>query len=110
MPLPPRRRKGGGPRARPRPPPPPPRPPAGLGGARPPPRFPHPLVIGFEPAGGAPDRAPVRAPHGRSDHAIALDFVEAMRGAPATRAEAALLQAAVDACCEDPDFDVLVST
>ncbi|GAA1141209.1 exonuclease SbcCD subunit D [Nocardioides aquiterrae] len=73
-------------------------------------RFPHTLVIGFEPVGGTPDRGPLRAPHGRSDHAIALDFVEAMRGAPATRAEAALLQAAVDACCEDPDFDVLVST
>ena len=72
-------------------------------------RFPHTLVIGFEPAGGTRDRVPTAVPHGRSDHAIALDFVEEMRGAPATKAEAALLQAAVDACCEDPDFDVLVS-
>lgn len=72
-------------------------------------RFPHTLVIGFEPAGGVRDRVPTAAPHGRSDHAIALDFVEEMRGAPATKAEAALLQAAVDACCEDPDVDVLVS-
>jgi exonuclease SbcD len=72
-------------------------------------RFPHALVIGFEPTGGSTHRTPARPAHGRSDHAIALDFVEAMRGAPATKAEAALLQAAVDACCEDPDFDVLVS-
>jgi exonuclease SbcD len=32
-----------------------------------------------------------------------------MRGAPASEAEAALLLAAADACCEDPDFDVLLS-
>ena len=72
-------------------------------------RFPHTLVLGFEPAGGERDHVPTAAPHGRSDHAIALDFVEAMRGSPATKAESALLQTAVDACCEDPDFDVLVS-
>lgn len=72
-------------------------------------RFPHTLVIGFEPVGGDRTRVPTAVPHGRSDHAIALDFVEEMRGAPATRAEAALLQTAVDACCEDPDFDVLVT-
>ncbi len=45
---------------------------------------------------------------GRSDHAIALDFVEEMRGGPATDAEAALLREAFDACCEDADVDVLV--
>jgi exonuclease SbcD len=72
-------------------------------------RFPHALVLGFEPAGGERDHVPTAAPRGRSDHAIALDFVTAMRGTPATDAESALLQAAVDACCEDPDFDVLVS-
>jgi exonuclease SbcD len=72
-------------------------------------RFPHTLVIGFEPAGGERDRVPTAAPQGRSDHAIALDFVEAMRGTRATRAESALLRTAIDACCDDPDFDVLVS-
>ena len=72
-------------------------------------RFPHTLVIGFEPVGVRPARVPVALPRGRSDHAIALDFVEAMRGAPATPAEATLLQTAVDACCEDPDVDVLVT-
>jgi DNA repair protein SbcD/Mre11 len=50
--------------------------------------------------------APAR---GRSDHAIALDFVADMRGVPATDDEAALLLDACDSCCEDPDFDVLVS-
>jgi len=72
-------------------------------------RFPHTLVLGFEPAGGERDHVPTAVPQGRSDHAVALDFVDAVRGTPATEAEAALLLAAVDACCEDPDFDVLVS-
>ena len=72
-------------------------------------RFPHALVLGFEPAGGGRTAVPTARPQGRSDHAIALDFVDAMRGAKASPAEAALLQEAVDACCEDPDFDVLVS-
>jgi exonuclease SbcD len=72
-------------------------------------RFPHTLVIGFEPTGGERTDVPSAAPHGRSDHAIALDFVKAMRGSRATEAESALLRTAVDACCEDPDFDVLVS-
>ncbi len=48
-------------------------------------------------------------PGGRSDHGVALDFVEAMRGAPATPDESALLLAGCDACCEDPDVDVLVT-
>lgn len=72
-------------------------------------RFPHALVLAFEPASGERRTAPTARREGRSDHAIALDFVAEMRGAPATRAEAALLQEAVDSCCEDPDFDVLVS-
>jgi DNA repair protein SbcD/Mre11 len=72
-------------------------------------RFPHTLVIGFEPRGGGRPAVPSARREGRSDHAIALDFVAEMRGAKATAAEAALLQEAVDSCCEDPDFDVLVS-
>jgi exonuclease SbcD len=36
---------------------------------------------------------------GRSDHLIALDFVEAVRGVPADREESALLQVAVETCC-----------
>ncbi|WP_296603599.1 exonuclease SbcCD subunit D [Nocardioides sp.] len=72
-------------------------------------RFPHTLVLGFEPPAGAPAGLPTALPHGRSDHAIALDFVQQMRGGPATEAESALLLAACDACCEDPDVDMLVS-
>jgi exonuclease SbcD len=72
-------------------------------------RFPHTLVIGFEPVGGTSTAVPLARPQGRSDHAIALDFVTELRGAPATDDESALLQAACDACCEDPEVDVLVS-
>ncbi|WP_028644333.1 exonuclease SbcCD subunit D [Nocardioides sp. URHA0020] len=72
-------------------------------------RFPHTLVIGFEPTGGTSHAVPLARPQGRSDHDIALDFVAELRGAPATADEAALLQAATEACCEDPEVDVLVS-
>jgi len=69
-------------------------------------RFPHTLVLGFEPATTAATRLPGPLTTGRSDHDIALDFVEAMRGAPASEAESALLLAACDACCDDPDLDL----
>ncbi|GAB3789061.1 exonuclease SbcCD subunit D [Nocardioides ungokensis] len=72
-------------------------------------RFPHTLVLGFEPASGGLTAAPAARLQGRSEYDIALDFVAEMRGAPATDAEARLLRDAFDACCEDADFDVLVS-
>jgi DNA repair protein SbcD/Mre11 len=73
-------------------------------------RFPHTLVLSFVPV-GEPAVGPVRAaPSGRSDHRIALDFVEEMRGAPATDDEAALMLEACDSCADDPEADVLVST
>src|SRR6478752_5562901 len=72
-------------------------------------RFPHTLVIAFEPVGARSPSVPLARPQGRSDHDIALDFVAELRGAPATDDESALLQAACDACCEDPEADVLVS-
>lgn len=72
-------------------------------------RFPHALVLLFAP-GGAPVPSVVSAaPAGRSDHTVALDFVEAMRGAPASAAEAVLLQQACDACADDPEADMLLS-
>jgi exonuclease SbcD len=71
-------------------------------------RFPHTLVLGFAPVGGATSTTPAARAAGRSDHEVALDFIEALRGAPATPAEASLLREAVDACCEDTDLDVLV--
>jgi exonuclease SbcD len=72
-------------------------------------RFPHALVLSFAPAGESPHAVVAAPERGRSDHEVALDFVSAMRGAPATPEEAALLQQACDACAEDPDADVLVS-
>jgi exonuclease SbcD len=70
-------------------------------------RFPHALLLSFEPAGGARPTT-VHAPEaGRSDHQIALDFVAAMRGRPADADESALLQLASEACCGDRDLDVM---
>ena len=73
-------------------------------------RFPHTLVLAFEPAHPRDSSAaPTAPPHGRTDHEIALDFVAELRGTPATSAEGALLLEACDACCDDPDFDTLLS-
>jgi exonuclease SbcD len=73
-------------------------------------RFPHTLSLAFEPATPRADAAPVTVRRtGRSDHDITLDFVAELRGRAATAAESALLRDAVDACCDDPDVDVLVS-
>jgi DNA repair protein SbcD/Mre11 len=73
-------------------------------------RFPEALVLAFAPDGGSPGLTVPASSGGRSDHGTALDFVEAMRGAPAGDDESALLLAACDACAEDPDADLLVST
>lgn len=72
-------------------------------------RFPHAVALVFAPEGlvAAPGR---RAVEGRSDHAVAVDFVAAVRGTPATDTEIALLRDACDACVADPDADGLVST
>ena len=67
-------------------------------------RFPHALALRFAPIGG--ERRPVREPtEGKSAHEIALDFVDHVRGGPATDTEAALLDEAL-ACCPD-DRDLL---
>ena len=68
-------------------------------------RFPHTLVIAFEPRGETGDTTPRSRVPGRSDHDIALDFVADLRGAPASADEAALLLAAHDAGHDDPDAD-----
>ncbi|HSU03742.1 MAG TPA: exonuclease SbcCD subunit D C-terminal domain-containing protein, partial [Nocardioides sp.] len=70
-------------------------------------RFPHTLVLQF-PAPVTDHATPARPASGTSDHAIALDFVRHVRGVEATEAESALLREAFDACCHDPDQDVLV--
>ena len=70
-------------------------------------RFPHTLVLQFPSAAGD-GRVPARPAAGTSDHAIALDFVRHVRGSKATKAESALLQQAIDACCHDPEQDAAV--
>ena len=72
-------------------------------------RFPHTLVLAFEPAHPLPDAAPTARLRGQSDHEVSLDFVADLRGVPATDAEAALLLAACNACLEDPDVDMLLT-
>ncbi len=67
-------------------------------------RFPHTLVLAFEPPTTAPHSpAPRSVP--KSDHEITLDFVAAVRGAGATPEEATLLQSACDACGDDRELD-----
>jgi len=72
-------------------------------------RFPHTLVLAFEPTHPREAGAPAPRTQGLTDHEIALGFVADLRGAPATEAESTVLRQACDACCEDPDFDVLLS-
>ena len=71
-------------------------------------RFPHTLALSYRPA-STPGSVTDRGVRGRTDREVALDFVAAVRGAPASAPEAALLGEAVDACCHDADADVLVS-
>ena len=72
-------------------------------------RFPHTLVLQF-PSPAVDGQVPTRPAAGTSDHAIALDFVRHVRGSRATKAESALLQQAIDACCHDPEQDAAVRT
>ncbi len=75
-------------------------------------RFPHTLLLGFaSPPPGLGelglDRPVGRA---RSDRDVAGDFLTVMRGETPAAEELALLHAAVDACCEDPEVDTLLRT
>ena len=69
-------------------------------------RFPHTLVLAFDPEGAAPMRAPV-APRvdGRSDLDVALGFVAEVRDLEATTEEELLLKLACDACRINDDRD-----
>ena len=73
-------------------------------------RFPHALVLSFAPAGEPAHPVVSQPARGRTDHQVALDFVQAMRGAPASDDESSLLQQACDGCAEDPDADVLLAS
>ncbi|HEX6247552.1 MAG TPA: exonuclease SbcCD subunit D [Nocardioidaceae bacterium] len=69
-------------------------------------RFPHVLLLGFEPEGAVRERGPVM-PHvdGRSDLDVALGFVAEVRSLEATTEEALLLQLACDSCRINEDAD-----
>ena len=61
-------------------------------------RFPHILVLTFEPDGAVPDGRCYRARvAGRDDRAIAAEFVQHVRNAPATDGERRLLAEAFEA-------------
>lgn len=67
-------------------------------------RFPHTLVLGFESTAPGLGSLPAARTQGRTDHDIAHEFMTELRGAPPTADEVALLDRAVDACCDDPDL------
>jgi DNA repair protein SbcD/Mre11 len=69
-------------------------------------RFPHTLMLTFDPEGAAPPRGPVQPRvDGRSDLDIALGFVAEVRRLEATTEEELLLQLACDSCRIDDDRD-----
>jgi DNA repair protein SbcD/Mre11 len=69
-------------------------------------RFPHTLMLAFEPEGTRRDRGPVLPRvDGRSDFDVALGFVAEVRELEATTEEALLLQLACDSCRIDEDAD-----
>ncbi|MBO0843300.1 MAG: exonuclease SbcCD subunit D [Nocardioides sp.] len=70
-------------------------------------RFPHTLVLSFETT--APVIGAVAGPGAerRRDIDLVTEFVAELRGAAPEAGELALLQRAVDACCDDPEQDPL---
>ena len=69
-------------------------------------RFPHTLMIAFEPEGAEARRGPViPRVDGRSDLDVALGFVAEVRALEATTEEELLLQLACDSCRIDGDRD-----
>ena len=69
-------------------------------------RFPHALVLGFEPEGRAAATGPlVPRVDGRSDLDVALGFVAEVRDLEATTEEELLLQLACESCRIDDDRD-----
>jgi exonuclease SbcD len=69
-------------------------------------RFPHTLMLAFEPEGASRDKGPLMPRvDGRSDYDIALGFVAEVRDLEATTEEALLLQLACDSCRVNDDAD-----
>jgi exonuclease SbcD len=69
-------------------------------------RFPHALVLAFDPRDQASGLATTPRLSRRTAHEVALDFVGEVRGAPATSAESSLLRDACEAAAHDPDADL----
>jgi exonuclease SbcD len=69
-------------------------------------RFPHALVLAFEPAHPPAGETPVARAAGRSDHEVTLDFVAELRGVPATPAESELIGRACAATPTDVDVEL----
>jgi len=72
-------------------------------------RFPHALVLAFEPTQPVASGLPLAVPRAAADLDLARAFVADLRGTPATPTEVALLERALDSCCDD-DTDVLVES
>lgn len=70
-------------------------------------RFPHAVSLRFAAHRPIIGAAPAAGATGRSEREIARAFVHELRGEPASDREAALLDAAFDACCEDPDLEAV---
>lgn len=69
-------------------------------------RFPHVLLLGFDPEGAPRDRGPVMPRvDGRNDLDIALGFVAEVRSMEASTEESLLLQLACDSCRVNEDAD-----
>ena len=69
-------------------------------------RFPHVLTLTFAPEGRErPARPAMPRVSGRSDHDVALGFVQEVRDLEATTEEALLLQLACDSCSRTQDRD-----
>jgi exonuclease SbcD len=72
-------------------------------------RFPHTLILAFDPEGGRVSSGPIMPRvDGRSDLDIALGFVAEVRDLEATTEEQLLLQLACDSCRVNEDADVEV--
>jgi len=72
-------------------------------------RFPHTLLLSFESTAPVVGALPHAQGPVRRDRELVADFIAELRGAPASNDELALLGRAVDACCDDPEVDVLVT-
>jgi exonuclease SbcD len=70
-------------------------------------RFPHTLLLGFESTAPVIGALPTDDAT-RRDADLVAEFVADLRGSAPSAEELALLGRAVDACCDDPEVDMLL--